>query len=349
MEIPVINRIGNFGSGITSLQNPSFLSQILSLSHIEKVSQAYSFWKWGALIIAMVASFGTIVSRIKILVIRLQRRYYTSVASDPLFRNLEDDEYSDSDDDAEDDDDVVSWSSSSSISGFEDDEAPSTSDVDSVWRPVDEQFCVKGSSHYGDDQWHNRNLRLRRPRSLVENRFSWSDFASGKSVVKLWDSLGLGLDLDDTSGKVVSMYDMDKEQKISNAIFGIPATATSFPASILSAGKNASGNVSFGVWDTREGCRIQAIFAEWGPHLGKIVGIASDGAEKVYVRDDVTGGLTVGDLRNVNSPLKKLTASEVEDTWWDTDAVIVSDDSASVTGRGSAVTRCCNAVRSYLL
>lgn len=356
MEIPVINRIGNFESGITTLQNPSFLSQIISLSHIEKVSEAYSFWKWGALIIAVVASFGTIVSRIKILAIRLQHRYYTAVASEhSLLRNLvDDDEYSsESDYDAGDDDDAVSWSSASSISEFDDDEAASTSDVDSHWRTVEENFHVKGSGHYVDDHWQNRNLRLRRRRSFTENRFSWSDFASGKSVVKLWDSLGLGLDIDGTSGNVVSMYDMDKEQKIGTIFGGTPATATSSPASLLSAGTNSSGNVSFGLWDTRDGCRIPAIFAEWGPHLGKIVGIASDGAEKVYVSDDVTGGFTVGDLRNVSLPMKSLTASEVEKTWWDTDAVLVSnecfDDSATVTGRGSAVTRCCDAVRSYLL
>lgn len=353
----MINRIGNFESGITSLQNPSFVSQILSLSQIP-VFQAYGFWKWGALIIAVVASFGTIVSRIKLLVTRLRCRYCSSVVSEPFLRMLDDDDFSDvSEDEAVDEDEDVSWSSSSSISEFEDDddERPSTSG-DSNWRHVDENFCVKGSGHYLDDQGQNRNLRLRRRKSLSENRFSWSDFATGKSVVKLWDSLGLGLDHDDTSGKVVSMYDMDKEQKISTVFGGklqAPATATSLSSTILSAETRLSGTVSLGVWDTRAGCRIPAMFAEWGPHLGKIVGIASNGAEKIYVRDDVTGVLTVGDLRNVSSPLKKLTDSEVETTWWDADAVMVSDDYFdeldAVTRSGSAVSRCCNAVRSYLM
>ncbi|KAF3431711.1 hypothetical protein FNV43_RR26445 [Rhamnella rubrinervis] len=148
----------------------------------------------GALIIAMVASFGTIVSRIKLLIMRLRHRYCSSVASEPFLRMLDDDDFSDvSEDEAVGEGDDVSWSSSSSISEFEDDEdeRTSTSD-DSNWRHVDEHFCVKGSSHYLDDQGQNRNLRNRRRKSLSENRFSWSDFATGKSVVKLWDSLGLG-------------------------------------------------------------------------------------------------------------------------------------------------------------
>lgn len=328
----MINRIGNFESGITSLQNPSFVSQILSLSQVP-VAQAYSFWKWGALIIAMVASLGTIVSRIKVLVIRLRQRYCSSVGSEPLLRMLDDDDFSDvSEDEAVDEDDDASWSSSSSVSEFVDEDNDTTRSIydDGSWRHVDERFCVRGSGHYVDDhQGQKSNLRQRRRKSLSENRFSWSDFATGKSVVKLWDSLGLGLDLDDTSGKVVSMYDMDRQQKIGAVVGGkllAPATATSLSSAILSAETALSGTVSLGVWDTRAGCRNPAMFAKWGPHLGEIVGITSNGAEKVYVRDDVTGGLTIGDLRNVSSPLKRLTESEVETTWWDADAVMVSDE-----------------------
>ncbi|PON58757.1 Transmembrane protein [Trema orientale] len=342
MEVPVINRISNFDGGVTCLQNPSLLSQILSISGREKVFQAHSFWKWGAFIIAMIASFGTIISRIKILVIRLQCHFCkSSSASDPLLANFADEDFT------TDEDDAVSLSSSSE---FDEDE------LSSPLSYSDEDSRFRGSGRYAD-QGHNRNLGLRRRRSFVDQRFSWSDFSSGKSVVKLWDSLGLGLGLDGgPAQEVVSEYHVDREQKLSS-IFGgkwrtsaASAAATSSRVSILSAEASESGRLSLGIWDTRAACRIPAILAEWGPHLGKIVGVASNGNEKVYVRDDVTGGLTIGDLRNVSSPLKKLTEADVDETWWDADAVIVSSGESAASSRlDSAATRCCDAVRSYLL
>lgn len=346
MEVPVINRISNFDGGVsTCLQNPSFLSQILSISGREKVFPAHSFWKWGAFIIAVIASFGTIISRIKILVIRLQCHFCKSSASEPLLSNFDGEDFTSEDDDEDDD---ASWSSSSEFDEAELLSPSSSCSGGSDCLPADEDFRVKGY-----DQGQNRNLGLRRRRSFVDQRFSWSDFSTGKSVVKLWDSLGLGLGLDGCPAqRVVSLYDMEKEEKLSSIFggkWGISASATSSPGSILSAGASESGRVSLGVWDTRVGCRIPAILAEWGPHLGKIVGVASNGDKKVYVRDDVTGGLTIGDLRNVSSPLKKLTEADVDETWWDADSVIVTDESAAMSRLDSAATRCCNAVRSYLL
>lgn len=342
MEVPVINRISNFDGGVTTcLQNPSFLSQILSISGRDKFFQAHSIWKWGAFIIAMIASFGTIISRIRILVIRLQCHFSNSSASQPLLSNFDDEDFT-SDDDDEDEDDAVSLSSSSE---FDEDELPSSPS----YSDKAEYFRVRGSAHYAD-LGQNRNLGLRRRRSFVDQRFSWSDFSSGKSVVKLWDSLGLGLGLDGgPTQKVVSVYDMEKEQKLSSIFGGKQRISASSPASILSAETSEAGRLMLGVWDTRVGCRIPAILAEWGPHLGKIVGVASDGDEKVYFRDDVTGGVTIGDLRNVSSPLKKLTEADVEETWWDADTVIVSDESAASSRLDSAASRCCDAVRSYLL
>lgn len=307
MEVPVINRISNFDGGVAAcLQNPSFLSQILSFSGKEKLFQPHSFWKWSAFIIAIIASFGTIVSRIRILVVQLQCRFCKSSASESLLRNSDDDlDYSDSDDDGDDEEvDAVSCSSYSSVSDFEDDADKEVG--------ADEDFHVKGSGLYN-------GLRLRRRRSSGDyRRFSWSDFSTGHSVVKLWEGLGLGFDEADHVGRVVSVYG--------------DAAATSAPATILSAGTSEAGRVSLSVWDTRVGCRIPAILADWGPQLGRIVGVASDGAGKVYVRDDVSDGVTVGDLRNVCSPLKSLTAYGLDES-----------------GSDSAVTRCCDAVRSYLL
>ncbi|XP_004299067.1 PREDICTED: uncharacterized protein LOC101313412 [Fragaria vesca subsp. vesca] len=337
MEIPVVNRISHFE--VTALPIPSFPSQsTFSISGIEKV---FSVWTWGALILAVIASFGTIITRVNFVIIRRLRHN----TSEPI-SVLEEDDFSDIDDD---DDDAYSVSTSSSV--FDEEE-----EDDEDRR--DEDFKVLGSG---------RNLRLRRGRSFAGlnlNRFSWSDFASGKSVVNLWDNLALGLDHDDDSdvdeysgsGRVVSVYDMNKQKKINSFFAGsfqVPAAATSSRSTILTADTNASGRVALGVWDTRVGSRIPAMMAEWGPQIGRIVGVSSGGVDKVYVKDDVRGALMVGDVRKVGAPLRNVTDADVSDTWWDADAVMVSDECfdevAAANGCDSAVTRCCSAVRSYLL
>uniref|UniRef100_A0A5B6YGY0 Uncharacterized protein n=1 Tax=Davidia involucrata TaxID=16924 RepID=A0A5B6YGY0_DAVIN len=292
MEIPEINMISDFEAGMNCLQNPSLLSRSFSLSGDGKLSQVYSIWKWGALILALVATFsGILINRIKILLNRF-RRLKTLASSEPLLQQFDDDESDFSDDDT--------CSSASS----EDEDYESTSSFEDR-QSVDEDFCVAGSS-----------LRLRRCRSRGD-RFSWSDFATGKSVVKLWDSFGLGLDLEDSSGSVISIWDLNKDKKISS-IFGgrcqIPSISMSSPEVILSAEMNNRNNVALGLYDTRVGRQIPAISAEWWPKRGKIVGINSGGVEKVYVRDEVTGALTIGDMRNVKTPLQNLTESD-GDTW----------------------------------
>ncbi|KAM6589112.1 hypothetical protein CsatA_011717 [Cannabis sativa] len=305
MEVPVINRFSNFdGAGVTCLQNPSFLSQIVSITAREKAFQAHNIWKWGALFLAVIASFGTIISRIKILVIRLQCHFCNKSNSQQQQQSLlpnfdeDDDDYdftSDTEDDENDEDDN------------EDDDVSCSS--------YDSDEAVQGQ---------NSNFGLRRRRSFVD-QFSWSDFSSGKSVVKLWDSLGLGLGLDESPNpKVVSLYSSAEENE-------------------------SGGRACMGVWDARVGGRIPAILAEWSPQLGKIVGVATNGAEKVYVRDDVSGGLTIGDLRKVSSPLKKFSKADVDEIWWDALSGLVSDESADVARLDSAATRCVDAVRSYLL
>lgn len=343
MEIPVVNRISDFE--VTDLPSPSFPSQTFSISGIEKV---YGVWTWGALILAVIASFGTIITRINVIIIR-RLSHNRSLTAQPLSVQEQDD-FSDIDDD-----ESYSVSTSSSVS---DEEEEDDHEEEELRR--EEDFNVRGS-----DRGQNSNfLRLRRGRSFGGiNRFSWSDFASGKSVVKLWDNLALGLDLDDDSeddysgGRVVSIYDMNKQKKINSfhaGSFQVPAAASSSRSTILSADTNDSGRVSLGVWDTRVGSNIPAMLAEWGPQIGRIVGVASGGVDKVYVKDGVTGALTVGDVRKVGAPLRNVTDGDVNDTWWDADAVIVSDEcfddeSAAASGCDSAVTRCCSAVRSYLL
>lgn len=313
MEVPVINRIGDFENGLTSLQTPSFLSRAITFPGIDKIPQPYSFWKWGALLLAFVATFTTIFNRLKILI-----RTVSSPPSQPLLV-LEHSEY-----EVSSDEDDSSSSYSSSEDEAEEDDAVVVEDLHY------DDFCVAGGSEsdrLDDDQWKNRKFMLRQRRSNGD-RFSWSEFANGKSVVKLWDGLGLGLDLSGSSGSVISIYDLNREHKISS-IFGekcqIPAVSSSSPSVFLSAGVENNRNLSLKVWDPRVGCQIPAIFAEWRALRGKVVGINSSGVEKVYVRDDIIGDLTVRDMRNVNSPLENLAESD-RDTWWDADAVMVNNE-----------------------
>ncbi|KAJ6718776.1 hypothetical protein OIU79_006610 [Salix purpurea] len=259
MEIPVINRISDFETGITSLQNPSFLSQIFALSGVEKIHQAYSFWKWGALLLALVASFTTIINRFKILVIRFKN--HPLISSPSLITNQEDYDYESETD--------LSCSSSISLSDEEqEEESLSTS---RSWRSVDDRdrdFRVRGSGNrYIDAQWQKHKCD------------------------------------------------------------GFSAVSPS-PSVVVSAETNLSGHSSLSLWDSRVGFRMPEVFAELRPILAKVVGVGGGGGggvKKVYVRDDVTGELTVGDLRKVSSPLVNLTESDVE-TWWDADAVIVQDE-----------------------
>ena len=76
--------------------------------------------------------------------------------------------------------------------------------------------------------------------------------------------------------------------------------------------------------DPRAGFRMPALLAEWrqpGRLLGNIIGVDTGGVEKVYVRDDVSGEIAVGDLRKFNGVLTDLTECEAE-TWWDADVLI---------------------------
>ncbi|KAJ7954109.1 putative Transmembrane protein, partial [Quillaja saponaria] len=285
MEIPVINRIGNFQMGINPLQNPSFLSQIISsMARIESISVAYTFCKWGAVILALIATFGGIINRVKILIIKFQQKKH-SLSSFPHL--VDDDDFS------SDEDDEATYSSASSVSSDDEEEDEPTSSGSVNWRQIDEDFSVGGFGHYFDDQWQNSNIRLRRCFSIGEF-LPLSEFVNRYSVVKLWDSIGfgLGLDFEDDSeyyGGAMSVYDVNEEHRIgslSATCKQIPAISSPSQSVIVTAGATGSGNLALKIWDTRIRCRIPAIIAEWKPHLGKIVGVGSGGVEKVYFRDD---------------------------------------------------------------
>ncbi|KAK9998233.1 hypothetical protein SO802_017836 [Lithocarpus litseifolius] len=266
MEIPVINRISDLE---LSLQNPSMFSRVFPVSGFEVIR----FWKWGALVLALVASFSTIMNRVRILIVKFQRA--SSAASEPLLKLIDDDDIYSSDDDDDDDDETSSVSSSIEEEEEEEEE-----------EPMDEDFRVSGSGrgYFGRSQGQSRN-------SKQWQRFSWTDLASG-SVVKLWDHLGLGLDFDgEVDGNLISVYDMNREQRVTSLLGGrsvVMAVSPLNSGSVVTAAEKAvSGNVSLKVWDTRVRCRIPEILAEWGPQLGKkIVAVGYGGVGKVHVRDD---------------------------------------------------------------
>ncbi|XP_016504007.1 uncharacterized protein LOC107822035 [Nicotiana tabacum] len=251
--------ISNFEADVKFLQNPSLISQFFSLSAIEKVPQVYSFCKWGALVLAIVASFSSLIRKGKLLFIYVRK---IKPSAEPLLQYLSEDfDFSDDEDD---------------------DECSSVSSNDEELTPVDEDFSVAGSSFYFKEQGQKSNLRLRRRRSSYE-RFPLTEFAAGKSVVKLWDSLTLGLDFNDS-------FDRSDFMILSSEV------------------RDGKNGVVLDAYDTRMRRQSPAICAEWGN--GKAVGISGNGVEKVYVRDEVAGVLTVGDMRNVNTAVQTVTELE---------------------------------------
>lgn len=334
MEVLVVNRIIDFETNI----NPSLVSQVSAVSGIGKFYQTYNLWKWGALILALIASFTTIINRVKVLIVKLQK--HPSLSSPQHHQLLDDDDY-ETDSISSDDEDEEEQDGDEEEEEEEEQSGTMPFYSSQNWqRRVDEDFRAGGSGDaYDDDdeQWRSRNLGLRRRRSGIGDLFSWSELmmTSGKNVVKLWDNLGLGLglNLEDYSENEFTIYDVNYEREFRKIAsdFGRKDESPSFvstpssPAVIVSAATRGRGRVTFGGWDTRIGSRLPAMLAEWRPKLGNIVGIKAGGIEKVFVRDNVSNALTVGDMRKVNSPLDDPTEADV-DTWWDADAVIVTED-----------------------
>ncbi|KAL5070560.1 hypothetical protein RYX36_021447 [Vicia faba] len=124
----------------------------------------------------------------------------------------------------------------------------------------------------------------------IGDMFSLSEITNSKSVVKLWDTIGLGLGLDDSDssyyGSIVEAYGTDEKLRAPSE-----------------------------VWDTRVRRRIPTMIADWAPGIGKTVENVSGGVQKVYVRDDGRYELTVGDMRKMMSPLENVTESQL-DLWW---------------------------------
>ncbi|EOA35476.1 hypothetical protein CARUB_v10020686mg [Capsella rubella] len=311
MEVPVINRIRDFEVvGINSINDPSFLSRSVAVSGIGKLHQAYGFWKWGALIIAFLAYFTNFVSKLNSLVVRLRKNIDVSVSSPTLF----DDYDSDSD---------VSCSSAASSDDEEeeeedqeDEDEDEDEDVDSIFserRRVNGGFRVRGSD-YDEGQSGNCTWMRQRCSGSFGDLFSWPDLGGigSSGVVKLWDHLDVG-----------GGDDEDNENVVATFLKNCSLAASSSPV-FLAAEKKGVDGVKVKACDPRAGFKMPALLAEWrqpGRLLGNIIGVDAGGVEKVYVRDDVTGEIAVGDLRKFNGVLT--TESEGK-TWWDVADVVIS-------------------------
>jgi hypothetical protein len=93
------------------------------------------------------------------------------------------------------------------------------------------------------------------------------------------------------------------------------------PSFFLTAEKRGRDAVKVEACDPRVGFRMPALLAEWrqpGRFLGNIVGVDVGGVEKLYVRDDVSGKVAVGDLRKFNGVLTECDG----ETWWDADGFV---------------------------
>jgi hypothetical protein len=161
MEIPVRNRIdADLEIGISSLQNPSLISQILAVSGSgldQLYCQRYNFVTWGALIFALLASFTTIINRFKILFIKI-RSHRRSLCYQPL---LNGDDFDDSDSD-------TSCSS-------DDDEEVEEEDEDEIFVGQNSNFSIK---------------RCRNGKSVMK---FWDNLAgfnfSSDNLISLYDSV----------------------------------------------------------------------------------------------------------------------------------------------------------------
>ncbi|KAG9448923.1 hypothetical protein H6P81_008888 [Aristolochia fimbriata] len=336
MEVPIISRISDFEAGFSRLQNPSFLSRVFGLSGVDEIAKLRTFWTWGALILAVLATFSSLIKRTKLLLYRLQR--VNTVISQPAVQS---DDY---DDDDEEDDGESSCSSSCSEDSDSEEENEDEFLTPTAGKRGFRDFVFAADFRVADsgrlpneNRGQTSNLR-RRPRRISED----SDDGRGEnqfppSVVKLWDGLGLGLK---NSGECGYISTWDLHRKDFSAL-SAPLTAV-----LDSAGMDRTRRLALKLWDARMVPQTPAVVAEWEPRRREV--------EKVYVRGDV-GSVAVRDFANVKEPSRKAANAAAADglTWFDADAVMVDGDAESPSLRPgyvpeSVVSRCRDAVRSSL-
>ncbi|XP_068490751.1 uncharacterized protein [Phaseolus vulgaris] len=242
------------------------------LSHLQSPSLAYTFF----------CKWSPFILTLLATLLILRFRYTTT--SIPLI--IADYDYTDTEDDDHDD-------ASSSVSELEDHEEEKEEER------ANDCFRMRGSSN--DDAPF-----LRRP--SFGDFLSLSEIANTKSVVKLWDSIGFGLGF--------GFDHFDRSFSSSNesvvSIYGGETGLRPNQTMLVSAGENAAGKLEVRVWDARLRRRIPAVMAEWGPSLGKAVGVELCEVHKVFVKDDGRYGVTVGDIRKAKSPLENVTDSHLD-------------------------------------
>nr|XP_017221935.1 PREDICTED: uncharacterized protein LOC108198670 [Daucus carota subsp. sativus] len=261
------------------------------VSPISKMPQIYSsFWKWGALLLALYATFTSLFARIKLYVVRLHSIKHSS---SPYLNNAPN--FSDNDDD-NDDDCYNSFSAR-----------------DSVDKKINSIFACNRENNDQTPCTTDQDYRVAGLYSEYRgnvDEFKISDlFTFGKRVVKQWDHLGLGLGLgfQENFTSEFSTYDTLCGNENLCSIFDvtrqIPAASALFPATIYLTEISKSGDgVKIGAYDRRIRAQNPVMYAEWGSSFGKVVGVSCGGVEKVYVKHG--GAWTVGDMRSFRSPLK---------------------------------------------
>ncbi|KNA06941.1 hypothetical protein SOVF_176440 [Spinacia oleracea] len=301
MEIPVIN----FEAGINSFRNPSLIYRVISNFELGKLSYSNRIWKWGALFLALVYGFSSLVNKIKLLVLYYHNKSKSLLAaSEPLLSSLYDEFDSDTGSDYDENDDVCS--SCDSSSDEDDDEIEEMCNVSFE----DDDFNVKGSfDNFSESPMQKGKFKLmRRKRSFVDN-FSLSDLVNGNGVVKLWDGLGLGVVDVDNAFSFLDFDNYENHDFISSSNFSSPAV-------FISAG-SGGGKLGLDIWDLRTGGESPVVRSQWrSDQRGKIVGMDSGRTGKVSVRNDDKMLSAVGDVRKVDTPLTEECEEEMR---WDAD------------------------------
>ncbi|KAK9074509.1 hypothetical protein SSX86_007107 [Deinandra increscens subsp. villosa] len=228
MEIAELNLISDFESAIKRLQNPSLIS---------KFPQFYTFWTFGALILAVFATFTSVFNRIKMLVHQIRLKFLISCQNSCPQQIFDDDDF---DFDFSDDGGGGGDGDTPSSAAESDDEEDLGSENGGVDGAL---FRVDG----GDEGF---GLRRR-------NGFSWSDFSAGKSVVELWDSFGLNLDFEDDEmeyGGEIPIWDFDRSVKLSSGERWPAAAAAAVGENVVVTAEmgGEGGGVGFG-YDCRVG------------------------------------------------------------------------------------------------
>lgn len=208
------------------------------VSPVVRVPQVYnSLWKWGALILALIATFTSISTRIKHIIIRV--RSIKRSSSKQLLQCFDDDfDFSDDEDDT-------------SSTPSDDDETDDENSVDSQ----DEPELRRDSFSWSDFTAGNSVVKL------------WDSFGlnldfqdSSESENPTW---GLDKDLK------ISEFFAGKNK--------IPATGKSSPAVVYLADMSENDRIVLGAYDRRISNDFPVVCTEWGPRSSNVAGSRAGG------------------------------------------------------------------------